>query len=341
MHANSLDQWTHGHVFLGAHHAHHERRTWFVVALTVTMMLAEIGAGSIFGSMALLADGWHMATHAAALGIAGLAYLLARQYAGHTRFTFGTGKFGELAAFSSALILLMIAVQIAYESVLRLFAPVPIAYGQAIAVAFLGLGVNLASAWLLRDSHHHHHGHAHGSAHDHDDEADEDDDDDHGEDDHDHHHAHDGHHGHGHDNNLRAAYIHVLADAATSVLAIVALVIAAFSGWRWTDPLVGLVGSVVIASWASGLLRDAGAVLLDVTADKDLEGVIRARLENNGDRVTDLHLWQVGPGHRAAVISLISEAPRPPAIYKEQLRDLTGLSHVTVEVELCAGPHPD
>ena len=342
MHANSLDQRTHDHVFLGAQHAHNERKTWFVVALTVTMMLAEIGAGSIFGSMALLADGWHMATHAAALGIAGLAYLLARQYAGHTRFTFGTGKFGELAAFSSALILMMIAVQIAYESVLRLFAPVPIAYGQAIAVAFLGLGVNLASAWLLRDSHHHHHGHVHGSAHDHDDEADEDDDDDHGEDDHDHHdhdHAHGGHHGH--DNNLRAAYIHVLADAATSVLAIVALVIAAFSGWRWTDPLVGLVGSVVIASWASGLLRDAGAVLLDVSADKDLEGVIRARLENNGDRVTDLHLWQVGPGHRAAVISLISEAPRPPAIYKEQLRDLTGLSHVTVEVELCAGPHPD
>jgi cation diffusion facilitator family transporter len=341
MHANSLDQRTHDHVFLGAQHAHNERKTWFVVALTVTMMLAEIGAGSIFGSMALLADGWHMATHAAALGIAGLAYLLARQYAGHTRFTFGTGKFGELAAFSSALILLMIAVQIAYESVLRLFAPVPIAYGQAIAVAFLGLGVNLASAWLLRGSHHHHHGHAHGSAHDHDDEVDDDDDDDHGEDDHDHHHAHDGHHGHGHDNNLRAAYIHVLADAATSVLAIVALVIAAFSGWRWTDPLVGLVGSVVIASWASGLLRDAGAVLLDVSADKDLEGVIRARLENNGDRVTDLHLWQVGPGHRAAVISLISEAPRPPAIYKERLRDLTGLSHVTVEVELCAGPHPD
>ena len=133
----------------------------------------------------------------------------------------------------------------------------------------------------------------------------------------------------------------MLADAATSVLAIVALVIAAFSGWRWTDPLVGLVGSVVIASWASGLLRDAGAVLLDVSADEDLEGVIRARLENDGDRVTDLHLWQVGPGHRAAVISLISEAPRPPAIYKEQLRDLTGLSHVTVEVELCAGPHPD
>jgi len=346
MRANSLDQRTHDHVFLGAQHALNERKTWFVVALTVTMMIAEIGAGSIFGSMALLADGWHMATHAAALGIAGLAYLLARQYAGHTRFAFGTGKFGELAAFSSALILLMIAVQIAYESVLRLFAPVPIGYGQAIAVAFLGLGVNLVSAWLLRDSHDHYHGHAH----DHADDAgvgDDGDGDDGDGDDHDHHehdhrdHAHDGHHGHGHDNNLRAAYLHVLADAATSVLAIVALVIAAFSGWRWTDPLVGLIGSVVIASWASGLVRDAGAVLLDVSADKDLEGVIRARLENDGDRVTDLHLWQVGPGHRAAVISLVSDAPREPAIYKERLRDLTGLSHVTVEVERSPDPYAD
>ena len=348
MHANSLEPWTHDHLFLGAQHAQNERRTWFVVALTVTMMVAEIGAGSIFGSMALLADGWHMATHAAALGIAGLAYLLARQYAGHARFAFGTGKFGELAAFSSALILLMIAVQIAYESVLRLIAPVPIAYGQAVAVAALGLGVNLASAWLLRDSHDHHHGHVHGSAHDDDDDDDDDDEDDGDHDhdeknqdhhDHDHHHAHDGHHGHGHDNNLRAAYIHVLADAATSVLAIAALAIGAFSGWRWTDPLVGLVGSVVIASWASGLIRDAGAVLLDVSADKDLEGVIRARLESDGDRVTDLHLWQVGPGHRAAVISLVSDAPRQPAIYKERLSDLKDLSHVTVEVELC--PHPD
>jgi cation diffusion facilitator family transporter len=341
MHANSIEPWTHDHVFLGARHEHNERRTWFVVALTVVMMVAEIGAGSIFGSMALLADGWHMATHAAALGIAGLAYLLARRYAGHARFAFGTGKFGALAAFSSALILLMIAVQIAYESVLRLIAPVPIAYGEAIAVAALGLGVNLASAWLLRDSHDHHHGHVHSSAHDHDDDEEEDDrsDKDHDHHDHDHHHAHDGHHGHGRDHNLRAAYIHVLADAATSVLAIMALVIGAFSGWRWTDPAVGLVGSVVIASWASGLIRDAGAVLLDVSADETLEGVIRTRLESDGDRVTDLHLWQVGPGHRAAVISLVSDAPRQPAIYKERLSDLKDLSHVTVEVELC--PHPD
>jgi cation diffusion facilitator family transporter len=321
MHTHSLDQWTHEHVFLGAAHEHNERRTWFVVALTFVMMVGEIAAGSVFGSMALLADGWHMATHAAALGISGAAYLFARKQARNSRFAFGTGKFGDLAAFSSAIILGMIAVQIAYESVLRLINPVPISYGEAIAVAALGLVVNLASAWMLRDSHDHHHGHGH--AHDHD---------------HDHHHDHhDHHHHHGHDNNLRAAYVHVLADAATSVLAIAALVVAMVSGWVWADPAVGIVGSLVIASWAYGLIRDAGAVLLDVSFDRKLEATIRARLQAGDDRVTDLHLWQVGPGHCAAVISLVSHEPLPPAAYKERLRDLKGLSHVTVEVERC--PH--
>jgi cation diffusion facilitator family transporter len=321
MHTHSLDQWTHEHVFLGAAHEHNERRTWFVVALTFVMMVGEIAAGSVFGSMALLADGWHMATHAAALGISGAAYLFARKQARNSRFAFGTGKFGDLAAFSSAIILGMIAVQIAYESVLRLINPVPISYGEAIAVAALGLVVNLASAWMLRDSHDHHHGHGH--AHDHD---------------HDHHHDHhDHHHHHGHDNNLRAAYVHVLADAATSVLAIAALVVAMMSGWVRADPAVGIVGSLVIASWAYGLIRDAGAVLLDVSFDRKLEATIRARLQAGDDRVTDLHLWQVGPGHCAAVISLVSHEPLPPAAYKERLRDLKGLSHVTVEVERC--PH--
>src|SRR4051794_10291301 len=192
MHSHSLDQWTHDHVFLGQQHAQNERRTWFVVALTAIMMVGEIVAGTLFGSMALLADGWHMATHAAALGIAALAYLFARRQARNTHFTFGTGKFGDLAAFASAIILGIIAIQIAFESMERLFSPVPIAYSEAIAVAVLGLAVNLVSAWLLRDEHHdHHHDHGH------------------------HHHR---------DNNLRAAYIHVLADAATSVLAIAALV---------------------------------------------------------------------------------------------------------------------
>jgi cation diffusion facilitator family transporter len=321
MHSHSLDQWTHDHVFLGPKHGHNERRTWLVVALTAVMMVGEIVAGSLFGSMALLADGWHMATHAAALGIAGLAYLFARQHAGNARFAFGTGKFGDLAAFSSAIILAMIAIQIAYESANRLVHPVPIAYGEAIAVAVLGLAVNLVSAWLLRDTHDHdHHDHDH---HDHDHHG------------HGHSHGHSDGHGH-HDNNLRAAYVHVLADAATSVLAIAALVTAMYSQWVWADPAVGIIGSLVIASWAYGLIRDSGAVLLDVSADKNLEAVIRDRLETKGDKVTDLHLWQVGPGHRAAVISVVSDNPLPPATYKRRLGGLRGLSHVTVEVEVCS-----
>jgi cation diffusion facilitator family transporter len=309
MHSHSLDQWTHDHDFLGEQHSRNERRTWIVVALTAAMMIGEIVAGSVFGSMALLADGWHMATHAAALGIAGLAYLFARQHTRNARFAFGTGKFGDLAAFSSAIILAIIAVQIAYESAVRLVSPVPIAYGEAIFVAALGLCVNLISAWLLRDDHH------------------------------DHHHGHDHSHAHHHDNNLRAAYIHVVADAATSILAILALVVAMYSQWVWADPAVGIVGSLVIASWAYGLIRASGAVLLDVSADQKLETVIRDRLEMEGDKVTDLHLWQVGPGHRAAVISLVSDHPLPPATYKERLLGLRGLSHVTVEVEACPEAH--
>jgi cation diffusion facilitator family transporter len=324
MHSHSIDQWTHDHNFLGSGHDRHERRTWFVVALTATMMVGEIVVGWLSGSMALLADGWHMATHAAALGIAALSYLFARRQASNSHFTFGTGKFGDLAAFSSAIILGLIAVEIAYESVLRLFTPVPIVYGEAIAVAALGLCVNLASAWLLRDSHdHHHHGHDHGHdyglGHAHDDH-----------DDHGHHHHH-------HDNNLRAAYVHVMADAATSVLAIAALVVAMYSGWVWADPAVGLIGSAVIASWAFGLVKSSGAVLLDVRADEKLERTIRARMEVGEDRVTDLHLWQVGPGHCAVLVSVVSDKPKQPAVYKKRLAGLKGLSHVTVEVETC--PH--
>jgi cation diffusion facilitator family transporter len=323
MHSHSLDNWTHEHVFLGDTHARNERRTWFVVALTVVMMAAEIAAGSLFGSMALLADGWHMGTHAAALGIAGAAYMFARRHTGDIRFSFGTGKFGDLAAFSSALILAIIAVQIAYESVVRLMSPVAIDYREAIVVACLGLTVNLVSAFLLRDSHdHHHHGHAHAHAHAHDHD-----------DDHDHDHHDHGHHHH--DNNFRAAYLHVLADAATSVLAIGALLVAMRTGFVWADPAVGLIGAAVIASWAYTLIRDAGSVLLDVSVDKALERGIRARLESGDDRVTDLHVWQVGPGHCAAVISLVSDSPLQPAIYKERLQGLKGLSHVTVEVERC------
>jgi cation diffusion facilitator family transporter len=309
MHSHSLEQWTHDHLFLGPKHAHNERRTWFVVALTAVMMVFEIVAGMLYGSMALLADGWHMATHAAALGIAGLAYLFARRQAGNAQFTFGTGKFGDLAAFASAIILALIAIQIGFESVERLARPVPIAYGEAILVAVLGLAVNLVSAWLLRESHDdHHHGHAHSHSHGH------------------HHHR---------DNNLRAAYVHVLADTATSVLAIAALVTAMYLQWSWADPAVGIVGAVVIGSWAAGLIRASGAVLLDASGDTKFEAVIRDRLETRGDKVTDLHLWQVGPGHRAAVISLISDDPLPPSNYKRRLGGLHGLSHVTIEVEVC------
>ncbi|MBT1512757.1 CDF family Co(II)/Ni(II) efflux transporter DmeF [Bradyrhizobium sp. SRL28] len=309
MHSHSIDQWKHDHVFLGSQHARNERRTWVVVALTAIMMVGEIMAGWLSGSMALLADGWHMATHAVALGIAGLAYLFARQHAQSSRFSFGTGKFGDLAAFASAIILAMIAVQVAYESVVRLIHPVPIAYREAISVAVLGLAVNVLSAWLLRDTHSHHHDHGHS---------------------HEHHH---------HDNNLRAAYVHLLADAATSILAIAGLVVAMSAQWVWADPAVGLIGSIVIASWAYGLIRSCGAVLLDVSADKNLETVIRDRLETKGDRVTDLHVWQVGPGHRAAVISVVSDQPLAPADYKERLGGLRGLSHVTIEVETCPNPH--
>lgn len=307
MHSHSIERWTHEHVFLGKQHSRNERRTWIVVALTTAMMVGEIVGGSLFGSMALLADGWHMATHAVALGIAAGSYLYARQHARSPRFAFGTGKFGDLAAFSSAVILALIAIQIVYESVTRFFNPVPIAYAEALAIAVLGLAVNLASAWLLRDDadhHTHHRDHSH-----------------------DHHHHH--------DNNLRAAYVHVLADAATSVLAIGALLIAMYLQWTWTDPAVGVIGGLVIASWAWGLLRTSGAVLVDATPDQSLSTLIRGYLETDGDRVTDLHVWQIGPGHQAAIISVVSDHPRKPSEYKQRLAGVPNLSHVTVEVELC------
>jgi len=310
MHSHSLDRWTHEHVFLGAQHARNERRTWLVVGLTVAMMVVEIAGGSIFGSMALLADGWHMATHALAIGIAASAYLFARRHAHDQRFAFGTGKLGELAAFASAIVLAMIALLVAWESFVRLAHPVPIAYGEAMAIAAVGLIVNLGSAWLLREDHaHHHHYHHEG-------------------DDHAHHHD-------GADNNLRAAYLHVLADAATSVLAIASLALAWSLDWQWIDPVVGVVGACVIASWSYGLIRDAGAVLLDVVPDQGTASDIRRRLEIDGDRVSDLHLWQVGPGHRAAVVSIVTDRPQPPSAYKSRLSGVRGLSHVSVEVQPC------
>jgi cation diffusion facilitator family transporter len=309
MHAGSLDQLTHPHVFLGPQHARNERRTWFVVGLTFSMMVAEIAGGTLFGSLALVADGWHMSTHAAALTISATAYRYARRHAANPRFAFGTGKLGDLAGYTSAVVLGMIALLIAYQSFDRLLHPVSIAYGEAIAIATLGLTVNLTSAWLLRGEHHYH-----------DDAVDD---------------------HHGHDLNLRAAYIHVLADAATSVLAITGLSLAWALGWRFIDPLVGLAGTAVIGSWAWGLLRAAGQVLLDAVPDAERIGsAVRDRLERDGDRMTDFHLWQVGPGHMAIIVSLVSDAPAAPSSYKARLTGIPGLSHVTVEVEACPGEHP-
>jgi cation diffusion facilitator family transporter len=315
MHAHTIDDWRHDHVFLGAHHSRNERRSWAVVALCGTMMVAEIAGGALFGSMALVADGLHMSTHAGALVIAAFAYAYARRHAQDDRFAFGTGKFGELAAFTSAIVLAMIALLIGYESIGRLLRPVAIAFDEAIPIAALGLGVNLLSAWLLRDDHAHHDDHAHAHADRGDDHA---------------HHA---------DHNLRAAYVHVIADAAVSVLAIVGLSAGRLLGWVWMDPLMGLVGTLVIANWSWRLARQSGAVLLDMRADRDVAGEIVRRLEVAGDRIADLHLWRIGPGHNAAVVSLVSDRPEPPAVYKAQLAGLAGLSHVTIEVQPCPGPH--
>jgi len=335
MHSHSMDDFRHEHLFLGADHARNERKTWIVIALCGAMMVTEIGGGALFGSMALIADGLHMSTHAGALLIAALAYTYARRHAHDERFTFGTGKLGDLAAFTSAIILAMIALLIAWESVGRLLQPVSIAFNEAILVAVLGLGVNLASAWLLRDDHDHH-GHDHGRqgahehyGHDHDDHA-------HGEHDHEDRHA-DHAAGHHRDLNLRAAYVHVLADAAVSILAIVGLLAGRELGWIWMDPLMGIVGACVIANWSWGLVRAAGATLLDMRPDPALARAVVARLERGEDRVADLHLWRIGPGHCAAVVSIVSDRPEPPDSYKARLAGLAGLSHVTVEVLPCHG----
>jgi cation diffusion facilitator family transporter len=311
MHTHSLERWHHAHVFLGEKHDRHERRTWFVVALTAATMVAEVTGGTLFGSMAVVADGVHMSTHVAALAIAALAYRFARRHAADARFSFGTGKLGELAAFASALILLLIALLIAYESLTRFFNPVAIKYYEAMAVACIGLAVNLISAWLLSDEDHHH-GHTHG--------------------DDDHHHSH--------DHNIRAAYIHVLADAATSVLAIGGLLMGRFYGLVWMDALVGIVGAGVIISWGLGLMRSSGAVLLDVVPSRGLADRVRGRLEVGGDRVADLHLWQLGPGHAGVIASVVTEHPQPPENYKSRLAGIGGLSHVTIEVHPCPDHAP-
>ena len=413
----------HSHVFLGHDHDRAERRTWAVIALCTVMMIAEIVGGALFGSLALIADGLHMSTHAGALLLAALAYSYARKYAGDRNFTFGTGKFGDLAGYSSAIVLAMIALLIAYEAVSRFLDPVQIAFNEAIPIAALGLAVNIASAWLLSGGYPHDHGHSHGHFHNHS---------------HSHEHEHgeearpvewgdlslaveifednvpprfritaaggalpaasdltietvrpDGsrqhfsfeatggylesreeipephaflarvglmragraerrelafeEHDHGADRthhrdyNMRAAVVHVMADAAVSVLVIAGLLLARAFGWLWMDPLAGLIGAIVIASWSAALLRDTGAILLDRTPDPHIAERVRAVIESEGDRVTDLHLWRLGPGHLGTIVSVVTSEPREPAHYRKRLAKFADLSHVTVEVHH-AGP---
>jgi len=409
----------HDHFFLGRDHDRAERRTWAVIMLCTVMMVAEIVGGALFGSLALIADGLHMSTHAGALLLAALAYTYARKYAADRRFTFGTGKFGDLAGYSSAIVLAMISLLIGYEAVTRFIDPVPIAFNEAIPIAVLGLLVNIASAWLLSGGHHHDHGHSHSHphshGHDHDSEPrrinfsegtlsveifedgvpprfrmraeigalpaasevcieterpdgsrqsfpfeacpgylessdeipephvfvararltragraetrqlefEE------------HEHSHGAHH---RDNNMRAAVVHVMADAAVSVLVIAGLLPARAFGWLWMDPLAGLIGALVIANWSFGLLRDTGAILLDRNPDPRMAERVRTAIESEGDRITDLHLWRLGPGHLGAIVSVATTARRDPAHYRKRLARFADLSHVTVEVhQLPAG----
>ncbi len=409
----------HDHVFLGAGHEKNERKTWAVIVLCSLMMVAEIVGGSLFGSLALVADGLHMSTHAGAMLIAALAYTYARRHAKDPRFVFGTGKLGDLAGFTSAIVLAMIALLIAYEAVIRFFSPVPIHFNEAIPIAVVGLLVNIASAWLLSGGDHHGHshghshghGHAHGAGHDHDEEVlhistpegvfalsiFED-----GvppvfrltaetenlalpvnavtvttirpdgsrqefallrnadflestteipephaftavvglaggehvvefkEHEHDHQEGHGAHH---RDHNMRAAYIHVVADAAVSVLAIVGLLLAKTFGWLWMDPLAGVVGALVIANWSYGLIRDTGGILVDINPDRRMASRMKALLEADGDKLVDLHVWRIGPGHLSAVVSVATDKPlRGPQFYHSQLRKFDSLSHITVEV---------
>jgi cation diffusion facilitator family transporter len=310
MRGDADESWFETHNFLGHQHDKHERRTWMVVALTAATMVVEIAAGTWFNSMALLADGWHMATHAGAMGLSALAYRFARRHARNPRFTFGTGKVGDLAAYSSGIILAVAALLIAWESLMRLARPVPIAFDQAILVAILGLAVNIVSAAMLWSRHGHGHAHDHGHDEGHD-------------------------HGHAHhmDHNIRAAFLHVVADALTSVLAIVALAAGRWFGAAWLDPVIGLVGAAVILHWSVGLMRDTGGILLDVEAGGDLAGRIRRDIESkDGDRVADLHVWRVGPGHFAAIVAIVTRRATDAGELKMALKARYPLAHLTVEV---------
>ena len=309
-----LSTWQHDHRFGTDEPASGERRTRWVVAITLAMMAGEIAAGSIYGSMALLADGWHMGTHAAALGVTLFAYVYARRHAGDPRYTFGTGKVGALGGFASAVGLAVVALLVLGESAMRLASPVAIRFDEAIAVAVLGLAVNVGCAWLLREH-------------------------DHGPGEHGHEHQHE--HRHHRDHNLRAAYLHVLADALTSVLAIAALLAGRSLGWAWMDPIMGVVGGAVIARWSWSLLRETSRVLLDgeVSSARRL-AMVQAVERAGGVQVADLHVWRVGPRHLAAIVSVVAAVPREPGHYRALLAGFEDLAHVTIEVHEAAAPSP-
>lgn len=303
---DDVDAFSHGHAFGTEEYRAGETKTRWVIALTLVTMVGELVAGTLFGSMALLADGWHMATHAAALGIAVFAYRFARTRAHDRRFTFGTGKVSALGAFGSAACLGIVALFVLLESGFRLIEPVAIQFDEALGVAVLGLVVNLVSAWLLRGDHGHW---------------------DHGPDD-----------THHHDHNLRGAYLHVVADALTSVLAIVALASGKAFGWSWLDAATGVVGSLVIARWATGLVKESAKVLLDAEVSEERQQRMRAAIERDADnRVCDFHVWRVGPRHLAAIVSVVTQNPRDPSHYKELLSSFGDLCHVTVEVHRAPG----
>ena len=301
MHLQSLQKWKHSHRF-NIETSHGEKRTKQVILLTVVTMIVEIYAGLAFGSMALLADGWHMGTHAIALGITVFAYGFARRNIDNPRYSFGTGKVGILGGFTSAVILAVIALLMAAESLQRLFKPTPIQFNEAIAVAVLGLLVNIASAMLLM---------AHPASSSHQESA----------------------HRHPEDHNLRAAYLHVLADALTSFLAIFALLTGKGFGWIWMDPAMGFVGAVIISQWSYGLLRDTSKILLDRAVDPDTISAIRSAIESDSDsRVSDFHIWQIGTQRLAVIVSIVTHFPKPPEHYKKLLDKFEDIGHVTIEV---------
>lgn len=303
MHTHSLDAWQHPHDF-AVIQEHGEKRTQQVLIITAITMLFEIGAGITFGSMALLADGWHMGTHVAAFLITIFAYRFAKKHATNTAFAFGTGKVSVLGGFTSAIVLIIVALIMLIESGQRILAPQPILFNQAIGVALLGLLVNIACAFLLQGPH------AHPHAHD--------------------------ENGHHHDHNLKSAYLHVLADALTSVLAIGALLFGKYLGWNWLDPLMGIVGALVICRWAYGLIRETGGILLDGSISSNELAAIKEKIEGGLDnRIADMHVWKVGPAHYAAIISIVTHSPQPIDYYKDLLRDFTALSHLTVEIHPC------